>query len=167
MLELIRTLFNICLLRKGPEDLPRSGILLAVALALLAVPEFLTHNFDKSLTSRDLLLLLVSLGIGLAVYAAILLINSKGQRFVQTATAIVGANAVLSTIAFLLLGSVSALLDAGAAQTALMVVLLWSITVEGHIFSRALEQHLSVGIAFAMLVFIMQLMLYMTFGGVE
>ena len=37
MLPLIRTLFDIALLRKGPESVPRSGILLLMSLVLWAL----------------------------------------------------------------------------------------------------------------------------------
>jgi hypothetical protein len=48
-------------------------------------------------------------------------------------------------------------LGAGAAGVVAALIILWSVPVEGHIISRAIQQHWFVGIAIAVAAFILQL----------
>jgi hypothetical protein len=40
------------------------------------------------------------------------------------------------------------------------LILLWTVPVEGHIISRTLDRHWYIGVAIAMAVFVLQLILY-------
>jgi len=160
LLPLIKTLFDIVLLRKGPEAIPRSWLLFLMtvllwlfsALAALALIE----QFDDS----DFFLGLFGGTIGLACYAALVVISGQSDRLSQTMSAIIGCGALIS-LAFVaeyvlllpFLGSVSTSLIAN-------LILLWSVPVEGHIIARAINRHWYIGILIAIAVFALQYFVY-------
>jgi len=148
------------LLRKGPEAIPRSWLLFLMtvllwlfsALAALALIE----QFDDS----DFFLGLFGGTIGLACYAALVVISGQSDRLSQTMSAIIGCGALIS-LAFVaeyvlllpFLGSVSTSLIAN-------LILLWSVPVEGHIIARAINRHWYIGILIAIAVFALQYFVY-------
>jgi hypothetical protein len=160
VLPLIRTLFKIVLLRKGPEDLPPYwlifvpilGLWLFSALSVLA----LIDRFDES----DFFLGLFSGAIGVLCYGSLVVLSGRPERVLQTISAVIGCGALIS-FAFLveyvlllpLLGEIATGLIAN-------LILLWSVPVEGHIIARAIDRHWYIGILVAIAVFALQLVIY-------
>jgi len=143
VLPLIRTLFDIVLLRKGPEDIPRSAILLLMSLGLwLLAADFLNETF--------------SLLLAVIFYSAVVVIAGHGQRVLQTITAIVGCGALLAlsfTAVFVFLGQ---FVGAIALELIVYLYLMWSVSVEGHIIARAIDRHWYIGILIALAAFALQ-----------
>lgn len=160
MSPLIRTLFDITLLRKGPDAIPRSGLLLALVIGLWIFASLaglaLIERFDET----DFFLGLFSGLAGIACYAAIVVFGGFGPRLTQTVTALVGCGALifLTFVAQYVLF----LPVAGEQMTGLVanLILLWSVPVEGHIIARAIDRHWYTGILIAITVFILQYILY-------
>jgi hypothetical protein len=160
LLALIKTLFDIVLLRKGPEAIPRSWLLFLMtvllwlfsALAALALIE----QFDDS----DFFLGLFGGMIGLACYAALVVISGQSDRLSQTMSAIIGCGALIS-LAFVA-EYVFLLPFLGSVPTSLIanLILLWSVPVEGHIIARAINRHWYIGILIAIGVFALQYFVY-------
>lgn len=156
LLPLLKTLFDITLLRKGPEHIPRSAVMLVMNLALWLFSALaalaLIERFDES----DFFLSIFSGAIGLLCYAVLIVASGKNPRLLQAISAIIGCGALI-TLAFVaeyallvpLIGDVSA----GIIAT---LILFWSVPVEGHIIARAIDRHWYVGILIAVAVFSLQ-----------
>lgn len=160
MLPLIRTLFDIVLLRKGPEDIPRSPVLFGLILGLWLFSSLsalaLISQFDES----DFFLGLFSGLVGIVCYAALVVVSGHASRLLQTISAILGCGALIS-LAFVA-EYVLFLPFLGEVPTGLIanLILLWSVPVEGHIIARAINRHWYIGILIAIVVFALQYVVY-------
>jgi len=164
MRDLIRLYTQIALLRRGPQDLPASALLLAltisgyVAISLLmnglAPPpgpvtkatEAETHSFPAQL--------LLDTAFTLAWYVVLLRLARRPERTLQTSTAVFGFKIVVTPLLF----------SAGwlwlrfspdqtwAVPTELfeMIVVVWMIAANSFIVKSALE--LSVGASVALVI---------------
>ena len=156
MIPLVRTLFDIAMLRRGPEHLPRSFVLLGMtttlwlfaALAALA----LIRRFDEA----DFFLSVFSAFIGVLCYATIIVGFGYRSRTLQTVCAIIGVGALITLVfvaEYVLLTPFLGEANAGFIAT---IILFWSVPVEGHIIARAIDRHWYIGILLAVGVFIVQ-----------
>ena len=166
MLALLRTLFDIVRLRKGPDAIPYSWLVCFIVLLLWLFAGLLTTTATPGLDDRDFLYGTFTGVVGLAVYAAIVVTSGHTPRLLQTVTAILGSGALIS---FMFLAASMLLpplftpvpfLGEGAVNVVVTLILLWSIPVEGHIIARSIDRHWYLGIAIAMAVFVFQLYLY-------
>ncbi len=143
---------QICLLRRGPQDLPTSGILLAIALAahmLMAVLFVAAYEGAvKALLSGALDTALLAVLTGTLLYT-----QRQNARFVQTLTALAGTGAIITLVTlpisgwFLDTGPESR--QGGLAILLLLAVTAWSIAVVGHIWRHALSAPYFVGLVVA------------------
>jgi hypothetical protein len=162
VLPLVRTLFDITLLRKGPESIPYSGFLLALitglwlfsSLAVLALIE----QYDK----QDFIIGLFTAIAGVLTYSAIIVIAGHGPRVLQTVSAILGCGALISLAFVAEFVLFTPFLGQTITGLVAQLILLWSVPVEGHIIARALDRHWYIGIVIAIGVFILQYVLYST-----
>lgn len=156
MLPLIRTLFDIALLRKGPESVPRSGILLVMSLGLWAVAAFtfstLIDNADGSDFRRELL----NFALAMVCYYTILVTTGFASRITQTLTALIGCGALMALCFTAALVSIGQL--AGNAVISMLAIsyLIWSLSVEGHIIARAINLPFYFGVLIAFGIFVFQ-----------
>lgn len=160
MLALIKTLFDIIRLRKGPDAIPYSWVVTLVTLLLWLVSGFVITATTEEMTDQDFLVGVFTGVVGLACYASIVVLSGHTPRLLQTVTAILGCGAVLSFVFVLGTAALTPLLSAGTTDVIVTLVLLWSIPVEGHIIARAIDRHWYIGIVAAMAVFVLQLFLY-------
>jgi hypothetical protein len=153
-------LFDIVLLRQGPDKLPRSWLVFFVALVIsvlvsMSVSEIVLPGIDPM---HDVTLLLAILNVGF--YFVVLQVTGYPERFVQTAIAILGADAVLT---FFYMGgflAVELIADKSTAFTLAWFISCWSVSVEGHIIARAIDRHWLVGIAIALASYVLLLLTY-------
>lgn len=156
LLPLLKTLFDITLLRKGPESIPRSIVMLAMTLVLWLFSALAALAMIDRFDETDFFLGLFSGVIGVMCYVGIVVISGKSGRLLQTIAAIIGCGALI-TLAFVaeyvlltpFLGDVSA----GLIAT---LILFWSVPVEGHIIARTIDRHWYIGIILAVAVFSLQ-----------
>ena len=160
MSPLIRTLFDITLLRKGPDAIPRSGLLLALVIGFWIFASLIGLVLIERLDETDFFLGLFSGLAGIACYATIVVLGGFGSRLTQTVTALVGCGALIFLV--FVAQYVLFLPVAGELVTGLVanLILLWSVPVEGHIIARAIDRHWYTGILIAITVFILQYILY-------
>lgn len=160
MLALFETLFDIIRLRKGPDAIPHSTVLLLIAFGLWLfagiVVTIMTPEFDLT----DFVIGTCAGLAGLACYAAIIVLFGRGARLLQATVAVLGCGALLSLMS--MAGSVflTPFLSANLTNVVVALILLWSVPVEGHIISRTIERHWYLGVVIAMTVFILQWVLY-------
>jgi hypothetical protein len=156
VLPLIRTLFDIVLLRKGPEDIPRSTVLLLMTLGLWVLAELTSVVLIERVDDSDFLYETFSLLLAIIYYSAIVVIAGYGQRVLQTITTIIGCGALLAlsfTAVFVFFGQ---FVGAAGLELIVYLYLMWSVSVEGHIIARAINRHWYIGILIALAAFALQ-----------
>ena len=138
-MPLIQLFIDICLFRKGPQDVPVSRFLLGLILAF---------NF---LLSTGLLLIEAELiqalsqaacamGLMLAFLYLILKLARLAPRFLQTATAALGSDTVFSLGALPLMAAGQFQPEwQGSLSLLLSALMLWAIAVLAHILREALN----------------------------
>jgi hypothetical protein len=142
MTRLITIWLDICLLRAGPQDLPASNVLLALALGAYALVALGVSLMSASLpaalgiTAIDVLLM--------AAFASLLLRwTNKVARLNQTLTALGGTGALLGLLAWPLISMI--LRSQGQEEAPDLPVLLWlglliwNLAVVAHIVRHALS----------------------------
>lgn len=160
VLPLIRTLFDIVLLRKGPEAIPRSSVLFVLIIAWWLFVSLLAVALIEQYSESDFFLGVFSGLVGLLCYAGVVFLSGHASRMLQTVAAILGCGALIMLlfvaeyVLFLpILGNVPTGLIAN-------LILLWSVPVEGHIIAKAIDRHWYIGILVAIAVFILQYVIY-------
>ena len=157
MLPLIRTLFDIAFLRKGPESVPRSSILLFMSLILwgLAIAAYNTVFEPTNQVSfqREFLGFI----LGLACYFSVLAIAEVRDRAVQTFTALIGCGAIMVLCFIAMVVTVGQLLGNLFVNMLVLAYLIWSISVEGHIIAKAIDRALYVGVIIAFVILVLQI----------
>ena len=149
---LFKRFWDICLLRKGPEDVPYSpmGLLLVVMAAFvldgirvnLLLPKLPAFQLSLALLVHTLAMLMTTGGL--------LLLLGYAQRIVQTLTALSGTSIILTVL--ILPFDYLASLNPNHFTMASLVILfvhLWGLVVAGHILSRALSVHRLMGVIIA------------------
>lgn len=160
LLLLLRTFVDIIALRKGPDSVPASSLVLAITLVMMGVSSYAaTVLIDAGEAERDYAMTFLAYGLGILFYAAIILISGRAGRMLQSITSIIGCGAVITV--FFVAGFVvcEPLIGRDGAAVVATLILLWSVPVEGHIIARAIDQHWFVGIAIAMTAFVLQYVL--------
>ena len=160
MLALFLTLFDIVRLRKGPEAIPYSWVLCLVVLTLWLLAGFAIAMSTESIDDQDFLNSTFTGVVALACYAAIVVSSGHTPRLLQTATAILGCGALISFLYLVETVVLGALVGEPVTTLIAMLIVFWSVPVEGHIIARAIDRHWYVGIAAAMAVFVFQWFLY-------
>ena len=161
---IFKAFIDVFLLRRGPDDLPKSSLLLAMAIGLAIVVNFLFYAVVESEFETDLFLEFATELVKIASYIIILLVFGLFSRIMQTMTAIIACNAILGLVltVVLMLSQPFQNMELDAAFA--WLITFWLILVEGHIISRAVQLHRVTGIAIAVVIFILQLGFYFTFG---
>jgi hypothetical protein len=160
MLALFLTLFDIVRLRKGPEAIPYSWVLCLVVLTLWLLAGFAIALATESIDDQDFLNSTFTGVVALACYAAIVVSSGHTPRLLQTATAILGCGALISFLYLVETVVLGALVGEPVTTLIAMLIVFWSVPVEGHIIARAIDRHWYVGIVAAMAVFVFQWFLY-------
>ena len=156
MLPFFQTLFDIVLLRKGPQHIPRSMalLILSIVLWLFAVLTQVTliGQFDEAQFGLEVFSALIAV----TCYSTIIVGFSQTARLTQTITALLGCGALLAlvfAVAYVLLEWI------GSPILLLLVVwaiVLWSIAIKGHIIATTINRHWYIGLAIAVGVFVLQ-----------
>lgn len=160
VLALLETLFDIIRLRKGPDALPYSAILLVVITTLWLFAGLAMTLLTAELDERNFIIGTISGVAGLLCYAAIVVLAGKRPRLMQTVMALLGCGALLSLMFVAGRVFLSPFLSENIVNSIVTLILLWTVPVEGHIISRAIDRHWYIGVAVAVAVFVFQLILY-------
>lgn len=155
MLEFIKTLWQLCKLQKGPQDLPYSnrwlGLVVGINYTFMMIFIARSQGLGSALWSS-----LVLVSVSLAIVYLVLRWRRMQNRFTQTATALFASNILLSLITATLLLLTMSLAAAGSvavmqgmAKLIGFIMVVWTLTVAGHIFRSALSITLLWGVMFA------------------
>ena len=146
----LRLFLDICLFRKGPEDVPASLFLLGLTLLGYALVGLFLLSFQTGFGAA--LPQVLAEGVLNLVFVRFLVwIANKPHRFLQAAIALMGTDALISFLALPLLLAQGVEALARMTHLPLLVMTIWHIAVSGMIFGRAVSKSLPIGIAVALL----------------
>ncbi len=152
LLALLHPFWEICLLRRGPQDLPASPFLVYLALgahaAVVVLQALAVHSPLPALLSG-----VTDTAVLAALTATLLLAGRLRERIPQTLSALAGSGALIGVLALVPTwwwffaqqgGS-----QPGGPWLLLLALVLWSLVVMGHVLRHALSTNLFVGLALA------------------
>ena len=155
-----------CLLRRAPQADPASAttlcwsLLAYVALDLLHARTSSDWQTSLGMTALDALVMVL-------FSWAVLRLTKKSARYMQTLTALAGTGAVLGLVGLpLIQQAAQAHPDKGPAGMlvlGLLVLLVWSMSVQAHIYRHALATGYGVGLLVAGLQMVLLISLLETF----
>ncbi len=153
MIQVLRSLIDIALLRRDPGALPASIVLVVLAAACYAatsaLQSWMLHGGDR-LFARTAL----DLGIALALFWVLLAVTRRGHRYRQTIVAVLGTSVVMTpfVVGLLLLQqpALSSYAVKWLAWAGSVAVIVWYTLVVGHILRSALEIGFVTSIAIAL-----------------
>ena len=107
---------------------------------------------------HDVTLLLTA--INAAFYFLVIQVAGFPGRYLQSLTAILGVDAIITLIYLCGFVVINQFADSSTTLTFVWLITGWSVAVEGHIISRAIERPWAIGIAIAVVSYILLLMTY-------
>lgn len=153
MFDLIKLLFDICLLKKAPQDIPYSINLLKLLAVISIFINFLLMNISVNWFSA-----LLKSAVGLLIMVGFswicLYFSGRLGRFYQTTCALLGTDAVLDLLALPVIATMAINQGGTLAFLIMIALIIWHWVITGHIMRNALEQSFSfsLGLAFLYLV---------------
>ncbi len=155
MTELIRLFTQIAVLRRGPQDVPASALLLAATVAIYFTINLIVNALLPQLDGPWLPRLLLDIAFTLAWYYLLLRILRRPERSLQTTTAVFGFQAVLSPVLvasewLALRYQHDAIWQVPFSLIAL-VLLVWLIAANAHVVKAALEWSSAASVALVIL----------------
>ena len=157
LLPFLKTLFDIAFLRKGPEHIPRSVVMLVMAILLWLFARLATLALISSSTEQTFIVEFFSAFFAICMYAVVVVLAGKNLHLLQTITALIGISAVMRVVYLIANTMLMPFLGAGFMFIIAIAITLWSIAVKGHIVASAMQRHWYAGLAVALVVTIMQI----------
>ena len=154
MPALIRFFVELCLLRRAPQDLPASPLLFRLAFAADLGAGLLVGLMSRQPFLTDLIQSLTEIALQLGVLYGALRLTGHPGRFLQAATALLGASVLVGIVVLAPLSLNPG--DSGASGTAafgsfvLLLVVVWNLVITGHIIRHTFGIGLGAGIAAAL-----------------
>ena len=150
MMELLWLFAQIALLRRGPQDIPASPVLLLVTVFGYAAVNSLMAMLLPATPAPWFLPLIIETLFLLAWCVVLLRVMNRPERFLQTATAMFGYQMVLTPP----IAAATWLMQQVDKESAWMLpvvvvvlaLLVWLVTAGGRIFKAALEWSMPAGV---------------------
>ncbi len=147
-------------MQAGPEQVSRSRTLfLTVLISAIAVDmvSMIIVSVNNRVNLDSLMLFQLS---GIAFYIAVIFLAKRASRLLQTLTALAGAGLILTAVQIFAFLIVKLIAGQDAAVSAIILVVFWSIGVDGHIISRTIQSSRMIGICIAAANFVVDITLY-------
>ena len=152
IVALARAMWQICTLRRGPQDLPASSMLMVLMLLLNAVASATLETIEIPATSAVMAAVIDAVVVVILIWA-LLQTTGKQNRFLQTVTAVAGTGLILSFFALpvvaWLAASVERRQDIGIPMLLWLAVFGWNLLVIAHVLRHAIDSNLVVGFVLA------------------
>jgi len=160
VLTLFKTLIEIILLRKGPDELPHSIVLLLIVAGIWFAVGAIGAIAVDTYNGQTLLADLVLTAFGFGLYAVVVKVFDRSERLLRALTAILGCGAIFGVALFV--GRYILMTFLALDETPLFseLILLWSILVEGHIIARTIDRQWVIGFLIALAVLVGQLQMF-------
>lgn len=170
--QLLSLLWDICRLRRGPQDLPHSPQLLLIVCAFILGLQLVAAQLlgmDRDTIAPGVLSLVFKFG----VLYALLSLRGLSARFVQAALALICCALFFSVISLpitLMFGTPPQSPDQMTSQQLMLgmlalTIVIWKIVVDGHILRHSLNVPFIVGFVIAVLWLIAEAALAAAAGG--
>ena len=156
MQAFIKTLLEILTIRKGPDAIPQSWLLLNMATAMWFLPLLLAALLVPGFGGSAVAVSVAGWALSLVCYASVVVLAGYSRRLLQSLTAIIGCGAIIFLAQVAGLVTLSLVLGAAFAQIIVYLLLFWSVHVKGHIIARTINREWYVGLVIAIAVFILQ-----------
>lgn len=150
MFELVKLFFDICLFKKGPQDVPPSYALLYGLIVVYALIGFLVLFLSVGWYEAALQVL-VEIALVIGFTKVMLSLTRKPERYVQTASALLGTDALISFFALPGIASMTTGRMTLLVFAVMLGLMVWHWLVTGHIIRHAISQSLSFGLGVAFL----------------
>jgi len=170
VLHFLKAFLDIVLWRRGPQDLPASQMLLWLTAAAYVAVSILQLTLLEEPAAAWLVFVVLDPVLLTAGVYLLLKLFGKTDRFLQTATAVLGTGVVLGLCMFLpvqwLLTAAGVPVESTAAGlVALGMVVIFAL-VTGRILKLATESNLFTGITLSLTYFLLiNLLLHLASGG--
>jgi hypothetical protein len=149
-MPLFKIFLDICLFRRGPQDLPASGFLMGLTLLLNLLASIFLASLEVDLPQALLQSLVAPVFLALFVFG-LLKFSQRPSRFTQTVTAGIGCDALITALAIPVVVVSLFLPDVRtAAGLLLFALMLWEMAVMGHIVRQAMEIPFMAGFGLAL-----------------
>ncbi|MBL3589057.1 MAG: hypothetical protein JMN24_04580 [gamma proteobacterium endosymbiont of Lamellibrachia anaximandri] len=150
MKALLNFFVDLCLLRAAPQDLPASGVILAGTFLLNILVSLLMIVDARHGPGLALIESLFETFLMLVVLYLALRTRRLRGRFQQSATALMGSGLLLGLLALPLVAW-SHRSESTEASLLLLLLIIWSIVVLGHIIRHTFGLTLNIGVALGVL----------------
>lgn len=152
-------------LRRGPDAIPHSWFILFMAAGLLVFSSLCAAFLIDGVGDQNYLLTFSGYFLGLLFYAAVLVATGFASRLLQTLSAIVACGALITLLYVAEYLIFQSLFGTELASLVGILIIFWSVPVEGHMIAKAIEQHAFIGITIAILALVLQLGFQSAFAG--
>jgi len=156
MSAILRSFLRIMTFQQGPESIPYSPFLASASIFINILVSVMTNAILLTQDSFIITLVrtLLILSINTFLIWALLNLRSRSNRFLQTITAFMGCDAIITAATLLLLSLIGGV-DSSAGGIITSLLALWSIFIYGFVFYKSFEIRLSLGIisAFILIMF--------------
>ncbi len=164
-----RLYLDIAVWRRGPQDVPAAGILLPLTIGVYILLSAAAGALLPALRPGWLLQVGADTLFVALWYWALLAIARRRERYLQTAVALFGLQAVLAVPSMLSVSLVQQFGDRRGWQVpvyaAALALAIWSVAAIGHILRAALERPLGICLILAFLQLLIEdLVLLAIFG---
>jgi len=153
--ELIRLFTQIALLRRGPQDVPASPLLLTLTVAGYFLVHITVGTVLPPFPGPWLAHVCVDVVFMLIWYALLLNFARRPERFLQTTTAVYGFQAVLAPLVIAAVWATRRIDQDSVwqfpASLLSLALLIWVITANSHIVKAALEWSMPPSVALVIL----------------
>jgi len=164
MLQWTQLFWDICLLRKTPQNLPYSLALLWILLPIAFILDCLTTQVQNPAAGfgQVLLAVMTLTLLYLLVVVSLLVLLGLGTRIVQTLSSLLGAGMILNLLALPLLFSFDPQ-QPGVEVWLSLLLLLWNLVVNTHILRAAMSRGFFLSAALAVALYLLQMQIYVQF----
>lgn len=156
MPTLLKTFFDIAVLRKGPEALPSAWLIFYAGLGLWLAGVLAMAIVVPGLEVADMATDVAGWLLSIALFAVVIVGMGFRHRLSRGLAAIVGSSAVLLFGQVVVAGILLPLDAADAAGLCLELLLIWSIFVNGRILATTINVHTLVGAAISVMVYLLR-----------
>ncbi len=144
--QLVRLLWEICRLRKGPQDLPAVPVLVSLTLGA----DLVLSSLGRAMAATPLQALRESaVGLGAMVAFLFIVLAARGRRarFVQTVSAAAGTDAVITALLLVPMALARlGVLPGEILNGVVLLAIIWMVTVLAHVLRHALDVTMGIGV---------------------
>ena len=155
MITLLKAYIDIVALRKGPEDIPASWLVLGISLLLLAMAWVVQISL-LNLRAAAAVPVVVAYTAGLFLYVSVARFAGFGRRILPMLSALIACGSLLAMFSVAAGVLILPLLGDAVANAIGILIFFWSVPVKGHIVARTLDKHWFIGIAIAVIEFVLR-----------